>query len=110
MSEQKTPEQIVADFEATHGEVVHARTPMGLVVLRPPTDGEHQLFVEALMDDKKKNNVSYMRQLVMNCRVHPGPDEFVAMLKRYPALALSLADALHTIAGGGIEVHAGKSI
>jgi hypothetical protein len=110
MSEaQKAPEQIVADFEAQHGEVVHAKTPMGLVVLRPPTDAEHQRFVEQLMDDKKKNNVSFMKQLILDCRVYPDADQMAAILRRYPALVQSLADALHTIGGGGIEVHVGKS-
>ena len=108
MTTTKSSDQILDSMKAEHGDrIVHAETPMGLVVCRPPTLGEHKRFSDKI-GDARKSNSDAMKELVVCCRVYPEREDFKQIIERFGALCRLLADALDDAAGGDIEVHTGK--
>ena len=99
--------EIISAMEKEWGKTAFARTPMGLVVCRKPTPGEHTRLQDKLGDTKKSDS-NAIKEFVFAAVVHPDPDGFRSVMDEYPVLVEEIAVAMRKLAGGDIEVETGK--
>jgi hypothetical protein len=88
---------LLAKLKAEHGEVLHLETDWGDVVFRGATQEEYDRFTREHTDTVTRQ--SGIRTLLGSCVVHPGKDEFYALVQRKPAITLILANKLTAFCG-----------
>lgn len=113
MAEEKTngqgrakQDEIIATLKKEWGRLVTVRTPIGLIVCRRPTPGEHQRVSDKYTDGKSK--YAAQKEHVFACAVHPDIDRFKQILDDYPSLVQMMCDGLIEIAGANLEIETGK--
>lgn len=99
----------IEELRATHGKLLQANTPKGLMLFKKPSKFVWQRFTNLVSrDSADKHDV--IVQLACGCVVHPTEKEARAIFEEYPALPASLSEGLAKLAGAeggeGFEVKA----
>jgi hypothetical protein len=88
---------LLAKLKAEHGEVFHLETDWGDLVFRGASQEEFDRFTREVADPVTKQ--SGIRTLLGSCVLHPAAEEFYALLRRKPAITLTLGNKLTAFMG-----------
>lgn len=101
---------VEAKLRQEHGELVVAKIAGVEFAFKTPTDTDYEEMQEGILkagNDKKRIGPVF-RQYCMSALVHPTTDELETALRKQPAAAARIADALSDLAGAEIEISVKK--
>lgn len=94
-----------AELEAEHESIATVETPDGTLAFRRPKAAEYQRFTDKVGGGKTSAGA---RELASVCIVYPDKDSAKAILEKYPAVPVTVAEALNRLAGGDFEIEVSK--
>lgn len=93
-------------LKQAHGDIYVLTADEDQIVVRMPTIPEFDRFSQFVADETKASKA--LKQLVLDCLVHPSADDYKAMIARRPGLFLAFGKQLTKICGASVEAETKK--
>lgn len=95
---------VVADLKQKHGPNLRFKLAPddsgAVVVFKKATSAAWNMFVNDLANDKKEKATT-IRNLALNCTVHPSRADAMRIFDEYPGIPMAMADEIGTLCGAG---------